>query len=1638
MSADQDQNNGNRGEAQELPEALSELQADRSGNATNRRWRAAVHDVEAVPYAGPGLWKPVGPAPMLVTGQQILLGLGPDGGEVVDIAVDPRDGPDRVIYLAAGSGGLWKSRDDGVSWQPLTDHLPTLAVGAVALDPAAPDTVYIGTGNLFEGASGLRKAAGLFKSTDGGLTWSALASQPGRPPQAITAAVNQGDGVRVTVPGHGFIDGDLVDAVGLPGVVGSAGEGPAVRIDANTLRIQGPAMRGPAYGGTGATLFDARQLFQFDTGVIRMVCPTPGTLLVAAMTGLFYSADGGRSFGANHPAYDDGLPIRAGLISALEVDTGWTHTVRVADATPADPVVVTAPRHGFATGDAVVVGGVENNRMANGLWTVDRVDDDHFSLRGSSGNGTGATRGFATGPAHPSTKPVQGATNPAAPAPIVVTSAAHGFVTGDIVAVCGVQGNTAANRSWAIRVLTPDTFELVGSHGNGAYTSGGTIDGPAHRAPLPITTATSDRGSTTLHIAAHGLLDGDRVSVLGLPGINAPRNSGVVHFVDADTVRIAGLTMNGTYGGTGATLVGPADSWNTVYFVSAGRLVWDATVNPDRGLFRLTITSTGEIVLSDNLLSHQGGVVGTFGRVAFCQSTLPRTRTLYASVQDREDHSIFIGLFRSDDFGTTWTLRPQLATRAATDTQGNVHNQTAYDLTVGVDPQHSDVVYAAMQQLWRSTDGGAHWPQVVPANHGGVDRIDDIGHAPSTGLIHWDHHELVFYPPTRWAWVNDTPGDPTTPLNPVTPTPMLLGTDGGVHRGGDNAGTMTFVSLNEGLATNLMRSLDMGQGDGKNGAMFTGMQDTGTAGHRNGDPDRIWSASIDGDGGHVAVDSFDPDVVFGFDGGDLIRTTNGGQTWFDQQFNDPITIISVHNENPVRVVTAGHSYRTNDTVAIAHVGGGGGIANGARTITVVNPREFTLNGRDGTAVAAFTDGPQVTGDRYVAQAQITVATLTSPIEIETATPHGCADGQKVRIDGVLGNTAANNTDSGTAATPARPTWTVNVLTPKRLSLQNSDGTGSAPYVSGTGRLRGPNVSGTVPVLRAERGSPIVVTAPGHGFMNDTLVTVAHVGGGADVANNAIQVLDANSFVLTGTTAASVSPDGPRVTGLSIGRGLPTPAEGDDPRLRVALVPNPAGTSTTVYVSINAQLFRSVDGGILFTRIMTFDDPVTALHAPAADRLWVGLAGRTTPFRGGTVQLLKFDNHAPPRATRQGTAQHFVSDVGARSAISSIREDPAVADGSRVVVVTSGYTETGTARRTRHAFLSTTGGFSVGGGAAWTEVGGVFDRAQGNLPDIPIMAAAWEKTAAGPSSLLVASERGVLRLTDPGNTNIWQRVGPNLPNISTQAIVIDNTAAPAPLIRIATYGRSAWEFTRPTGARLYVEADMGFGEQQVGQPVRRRMVLHSVGDATVTVSTISWATSVVTLEADPSGPLTFPIVLTSGQRQTVDVVYNAAAVGPAGTTLEVQSDDPVESSIFVRVTGSGVAAGRPRLTAPPFLEFGVVRSGAPGTLPLEVRNVGNAPLQIDALPVIVGSTLFALSLPNPAPTFPLTVPPGGAWTVDVTYTPTTNDAANAALTVTGSGQGQVVNLIGQGTTTATGMVAVLLNTLGLSDAPDAVV
>ena len=126
-------------------------------------------------------WTQVGPAPLQINLALGSQGSGPDSGEVVDIAIDPRGTTDQTIYIASGFGGIWKSTDHGSSWTPLTDYLLTLSTGAVALDPGNPSIVYAGTGNPAFGGhctGCIFQAVGIYKSLDGGNTWTRLPNSP--------------------------------------------------------------------------------------------------------------------------------------------------------------------------------------------------------------------------------------------------------------------------------------------------------------------------------------------------------------------------------------------------------------------------------------------------------------------------------------------------------------------------------------------------------------------------------------------------------------------------------------------------------------------------------------------------------------------------------------------------------------------------------------------------------------------------------------------------------------------------------------------------------------------------------------------------------------------------------------------------------------------------------------------------------------------------------------------------------------------------------------------------------------------------------------------------------------------------------------------------------------------------------------------------------------------------------------------------------------------------------------------------------------------------------------------------------------------------------------------------------------------
>src|SRR5262249_17143840 len=90
------------------------------------------------------------------------------GGRVSDIAIDPHN--PFIFYVALGHGGVFKSRDNGVTFEPIFDKQPMLSIGAIAVAPSDSDVLWVGTGEANDrNSSGW--GDGVYRSTDGGEIW---------------------------------------------------------------------------------------------------------------------------------------------------------------------------------------------------------------------------------------------------------------------------------------------------------------------------------------------------------------------------------------------------------------------------------------------------------------------------------------------------------------------------------------------------------------------------------------------------------------------------------------------------------------------------------------------------------------------------------------------------------------------------------------------------------------------------------------------------------------------------------------------------------------------------------------------------------------------------------------------------------------------------------------------------------------------------------------------------------------------------------------------------------------------------------------------------------------------------------------------------------------------------------------------------------------------------------------------------------------------------------------------------------------------------------------------------------------------------------------------------------------------------
>ncbi len=116
-------------------------------------YSAAENSAARTPFAG--TWTQEGP--------------GNVGARYNTIVVHPTN--PNIVYAGSAAGGLWKTTDGGVNWNPIFDQRAYLNIGTVILDKTNPNTIYVGTGDPNIGGY-VRIGDGVWKSTNGGSSWT--------------------------------------------------------------------------------------------------------------------------------------------------------------------------------------------------------------------------------------------------------------------------------------------------------------------------------------------------------------------------------------------------------------------------------------------------------------------------------------------------------------------------------------------------------------------------------------------------------------------------------------------------------------------------------------------------------------------------------------------------------------------------------------------------------------------------------------------------------------------------------------------------------------------------------------------------------------------------------------------------------------------------------------------------------------------------------------------------------------------------------------------------------------------------------------------------------------------------------------------------------------------------------------------------------------------------------------------------------------------------------------------------------------------------------------------------------------------------------------------------------------------------
>jgi hypothetical protein len=696
------------------------------------------------------------------------------------------------------------------------------------------------------------------------------------------------------------------------------------------------------------------------------------------------------------------------LTQQFVTDGGLGSQTITAASFPASPIqITTTAAHNLTTGQQVVVTGVKGNTAANGIWTITKVDGTNFTLTGSTGNAA-----YTTGGTECPLVPFQQV------APwLDGTSRLYRFFefaeTKSRAAGVAMGGRVPGRIN--INMLWDSDYEIFEGMCD-AKAPTGKITNATNASPIQITTMTP-----------HGLATGAIVAISGVVGnTNANGPGWTITYVDPNNFTLNGSSGNAGYtsGGTWSLLLPNLFSESAVYVDNTGTLqpqndvqtvfnnfiaqrstqmatdlighmpgnptqdapVWGFSVGPYTGA--LTIDNLDPNFIIKPATPVQRGITNTLLRAG------SSTPTIFDPYPQDSSLQLPMNPYR----------RYQLLTKIYNNltTHSNVFGVW---LTVGFFEVIDDTVSLAPFKLGPEI-GSADGRQVRHRMFAIVDRSQMVAFGSKT-------------PPPPFGYLASG-----NILNATNASPIVITVSGTPNLVNGQTVSITGVTGNTAA----------------NGTWVIG------AVTPNAGPPATTTFTLTGSTGNATY-------------------TGGGNWGVTLAYSGKITNATA--ATPIQITSNNHGLTTGQTVTVFGVQGNTAANNPGLppwTITVVDPNNFTLNGSKGNGAyvpntgmwVMGANGTTVTGSHAFtgrawalqvgmtltvesnASGLITNAALGTPITI-TSPNHGLVSGQSVTINGVTGNTNANNTT-------ATPSWTITVVDANNFQLNGS--TGNAAYLGG--------------------------------------------------------------------------------------------------------------------------------------------------------------------------------------------------------------------------------------------------------------------------------------------------------------------------------------------------------------------------------------------------------------------------------------------------------------------------------------------------------------------------------------------------------------------------------------------------------------